>query len=113
MSTQVFELERGLPIPTCYATSQCKEDSALKVNKKKENRKKEQNKKAKARQGVLRILTHGLPVRCGTEYSTPSSKLVRVWMSCGCTCHLWSTGARQEVGLALVALYFVLQKKVQ
>ena len=32
-------------------------------------------------------------------------------MSCGYTCHLWSTGARQEVGLALVALYFVLQKK--
>ena len=41
MSTQVFELERGLPIPTCYATSQCKEDSALKVNKKGTKQKKE------------------------------------------------------------------------
>ena len=34
-------------------------------------------------------------------------------MSCGGTCHLWSTGARQEVGLALVALCCLYYKKVQ
>ena len=71
----MFELERVLPIPTCYATSQCKEDSALKVNKKVQNKKR--GNRVKRGWRALRILTLGFPGQCGTRYSAPSPTALR------------------------------------